>query len=189
MSSEIWLAGSIPAASARIFNYMAATEEFEKLLREYGGYLDRTKNHHVYKFPNGRIFVTSSTASDRRAADNNLACLKRFLNITKTKALDSGQPKEKPVYRPRHKKHELPFYHKNVNNDLADKLKIAGLTEEPLKASIETLENQNVLLTQELDFQQQRLEKLHLEWTAEIERATPFYVKWYRKFINFIIKL
>jgi hypothetical protein len=36
-------------------------EESERLAKEYGGVLERTKKHRVWRFPDGRIFVMPRT--------------------------------------------------------------------------------------------------------------------------------
>lgn len=56
-------------------------ERVEELIREYGGLLVRTKRHFVYRFPDGRIFILSSTPSDSHTERNSLADLRKFLGI------------------------------------------------------------------------------------------------------------
>lgn len=62
---------------------MTATEkEIERLLREHGFQLHRHSGHRVWKNPAGKIFTTSCTNSDRRAARNALRDLHHLLGIT-----------------------------------------------------------------------------------------------------------
>jgi hypothetical protein len=53
--------------------------EVERLLDENGAVLVRQNKHKVYKFPNGREVVMSSTPSDWRASRKKLAFLRRML--------------------------------------------------------------------------------------------------------------
>lgn len=58
---------------------MPDTQELEiaQILKEHHGVLVRTKRHNVYKFPDGRMFTTSCTPSDFRAANNSRGTMSR----------------------------------------------------------------------------------------------------------------
>lgn len=59
---------------------MSNTErQHDRLLKEHGFELIRTTKHRVYRNPEGRVYVTSSTPSDWRVANNRLTALKRCL--------------------------------------------------------------------------------------------------------------
>lgn len=60
---------------------MTIEAEFASLIKSYGLRLVRQRNHLVYAAPDGRVFVTSKTPSDRLAARNQLRGLKRFLGL------------------------------------------------------------------------------------------------------------
>lgn len=57
------------------------TAEIENILREHGAVLHRRKKHKVFRFPDGKVFIQSSTSSDERSAANNLTDLKRLLGL------------------------------------------------------------------------------------------------------------
>src|ERR1700733_10469223 len=54
-------------------------EQHERLLKQHGFELVRATKHHVFRNPEGRVYVTSSTPSDWRVAHNRLTALKRCL--------------------------------------------------------------------------------------------------------------
>ena len=60
---------------------MAERWQVEELLKQHGAKLVRHKKHQVWRFPDGRVYVMSSTPSDYRAEDNNLRDLRRMLGI------------------------------------------------------------------------------------------------------------
>lgn len=59
---------------------MTDQQQLESILREHGAVLVRSKKHLVYRFPDGRIFVASSTPSDsQRHAKNQLRDIRKIL--------------------------------------------------------------------------------------------------------------
>lgn len=68
----------------------------ERLLRESGFELRRTKKHKVYRRDDGKTFVAASTASDVRAGHNSLRDLCRLLGLKKADALERLQRRRKP---------------------------------------------------------------------------------------------
>lgn len=53
--------------------------KIDELITSAGGAQVRQRKHRVYRFADGRVFVRSSTPSDRRASLNTISNLKRFL--------------------------------------------------------------------------------------------------------------
>jgi hypothetical protein len=62
---------------------MNERKDVEELLSQHGGKLVRQKKHHVWKLPDGRIFVMAATPGDIRAERNNMANLYNFLGVEK----------------------------------------------------------------------------------------------------------
>lgn len=60
---------------------MDAKEEIFRILRKHQALLVRSKKHHLYKLPNGKIFVTGITPTDERGWRNRLAQLRKLLSI------------------------------------------------------------------------------------------------------------
>jgi hypothetical protein len=58
---------------------MNPQDQLIKLLHEHSFDLVRQRKHKIYRNPDGLIFVTASTPSDRRAPQNALSTLKRML--------------------------------------------------------------------------------------------------------------
>lgn len=50
-------------------------------LKRAGAVLVRTKNHQIWRLPNGRNYVMSQTPSDGRAGRNQAAVLRRLLKL------------------------------------------------------------------------------------------------------------
>ena len=48
-------------------------------LKRAGAVLVRTKNHQIWRLPNGRNYVMSQTPSDGRAVKNQLSVLRKML--------------------------------------------------------------------------------------------------------------
>jgi len=55
--------------------------EVDRLLKEHGAKLTRTKRHFIYKFPDGKTFTRACTPSDFRAENNQLRDLRRLLGL------------------------------------------------------------------------------------------------------------
>ena len=68
----------------------------DRLLRESGFELRRTKKHKVYRRDDGKTFVAASTASDVRAEHNSLRDLCRLLGLKKAEAVQKLQRRKKP---------------------------------------------------------------------------------------------
>lgn len=60
---------------------MTVSDEIQHLLKTHGAVLERKNKHPVWRFPDGRIFVHSSTPSDVRAERNNLSNLRKLLGV------------------------------------------------------------------------------------------------------------
>lgn len=58
---------------------MDAKEEVFRVLRGHRARLIRHKKHHIYRLPNGKIFVTGITRTGARNWHNRLAQLRRLL--------------------------------------------------------------------------------------------------------------
>jgi hypothetical protein len=91
----------------------SAEAQIESLLDRYGAVLTRTKKHLVYKFPDGKTFVCSSTPSDVRANLNKLATLRRVLGLqpaVKAPARPSRRPRRtEPTRTPQLGSREAPM--------------------------------------------------------------------------------
>ena len=57
----------------------AATVTILDQLKRAGAVLVRTKNHQIWRLPNGRNYVIAHTPSDGRAGRNQAAVLRRLL--------------------------------------------------------------------------------------------------------------
>lgn len=66
------------------------------LISAHGGKLVRSKKHQCFRFPDGRVFVISSSPSDVRAEQNQLAELKRFLGLTNHETKVGERRERKP---------------------------------------------------------------------------------------------
>lgn len=66
-------------------------KQISELLYTAGAHLIRKNSHQVYRFPNGRNFVTAATPSDRRASRNSLADLRRILEA-QSAAVEEAAP-------------------------------------------------------------------------------------------------
>jgi predicted RNA binding protein YcfA (HicA-like mRNA interferase family) len=60
---------------------MSAQDEVDRLLKEHGAVLVRSKNHLIYKFSDGKIFTVPATPSDYRAWANALHTLRDLLGV------------------------------------------------------------------------------------------------------------
>ena len=70
-------------------------KEILRILKQYNAVLTRSKTHRVWKFPDGRIHVMPSTPSDRRAWANQLAQLRKFLELEKPERKKNPNRKRK----------------------------------------------------------------------------------------------
>lgn len=57
------------------------------LLKEYGATLERSKKHHIWRFPDGRSFSLPGSPSCKSAWENNLHDLKKFLGIKELRGI------------------------------------------------------------------------------------------------------
>lgn len=65
-------------------------KQIDDLLQDAGAKLIRKSRHAVYRFPNGRNFITPATPSDRRWAHNSLSDLRRILAAQSSKEEESS---------------------------------------------------------------------------------------------------
>ena len=78
---------------------MSEQEQVQAILSEHGATLVRSKKHLVYRFPDGKVFVASSTPSDSyRHYKNQLRDLHRILGLYDP---DRAQPGERREHRTR----------------------------------------------------------------------------------------
>lgn len=69
--------------------------EIKQLLKDHGAELERTKKHKVYRFPSGRIWVTSSSPRSDKAWKNNLSELREALGLNGERgAVGERRPKK-----------------------------------------------------------------------------------------------
>ena len=74
---------------------MDSQPEIDRLIAEHGGILERSKNHRVFKFPNGFTYIEAKTPSDWRAEKNNLQKLRRGLGLIDPDRGKEGERREK----------------------------------------------------------------------------------------------
>jgi hypothetical protein len=67
-------------------------KEVIRLLKEHGATLERTKKHHIWRLPDGRIHVLPSSPSCAYAWKNQLSDLRKFLGVVPS---DRGKPGER----------------------------------------------------------------------------------------------
>jgi hypothetical protein len=65
---------------------MSGKSKFFSLVMQHGGHEIRRKNHRVFCFPNGVLFVVSKTPSDHRSWENAHSKLRRALGLAPQKA-------------------------------------------------------------------------------------------------------
>lgn len=82
---------------------MEISEQIAELIKEHGGVLERQAKHNIYRFPDGRVFVTSQTPSDRRATMNCLTVLRHFLGVKRLINKNPDRRTKKGVAKPLYK--------------------------------------------------------------------------------------
>lgn len=75
---------------------MDVETEITFLLEQHGMVLVRERKHCVYKHPDGRSFVTSSTPSDRNASKQTLRSLRKFLGLPLNTRIKNPERRAKP---------------------------------------------------------------------------------------------
>lgn len=81
-------------------------DQVNELIQEHKGVLIRSKNHEVWRFPNGKTFVRAKTPSDVRADANNLSDLRKILGIEREQKIPGvrvrtiHRPKPRPAPAP-----------------------------------------------------------------------------------------
>lgn len=101
-------------------------KEILRILKQHGAVLTRTKTHRVWKFPDGRIHVMPSTPSDRRTWANQLAQLRKFLDLEKPERKKNPNRKRKVGV-------ERELYRSTLTIDLGRKSNLDGLVFPSLK--------------------------------------------------------
>lgn len=128
---------------------MDAKQQVDDLLKRTGAVLVRQGKHLVYRLPNGKTFVRSTTSSDRNSAHADLTELRRALDI-KNEGGGEGERRKK-VYRAKPKPKVEKFDPQaSFNTALADKLRIAGVSEDQLRGENASLKADNALLSREI---------------------------------------
>lgn len=115
---------------------MDAGAEVDRLLKEYGAVLSRSRKHQIWKFPDGKTFTKASTPSDWRAPLEQLQDLKKVLGIVDT---EKGKPGERRERKPKHERVRTWTAEPTGGGALAEKLKVTGVLEKRLRAEIEEL--------------------------------------------------
>jgi hypothetical protein len=81
---------------------MDAKKELDKLLKDSGAQLKRSRKHLIWELPDGRKFTHSATPGDMRAYDNALSDLRKLLGIRREVRKNPERRKKpgvgKPVY-------------------------------------------------------------------------------------------
>lgn len=151
--------------------------ETRRLIDEHKGVLVRQNKHEIWRFPNGKQVVLASTPSDLRAAANKLSVLRNALGVKAEKAPASNRDK---TYRPKHKAAAKLHLSPSFNSTLADQLRLIGIVEDELRATIDYLEDEKAKLLEENSGYaellveretQHRLTRLELEAQYELIQA------------------
>lgn len=135
--------------------------EVQRLLEESGAVLLRSKKHQVWQLPNGKKFVRSQTPSDQHSDRNNFSDLRRVLGIVDETRGQEGERREKKLKTK--KSDAVPQYKQNVNNGLANQLRLAGIIETAVRSELESEREQNKMLSDEIDSLQNEVKCLAKE--------------------------
>jgi hypothetical protein len=151
--------------------------EINRIITEHKGVLVRQNKHEIWRFPDGKQVVLASTPSDRRAAANKLSVLRNVLGI---KAEKAPAAKGNKGYRHKHEAAAKLRFTPSFNSSLADQLRLTGLVEDELRATIDCLEDEKAKLLEENSGYaellveretQHRLTRLELEAQCELIQA------------------
>jgi hypothetical protein len=127
---------------------MDKSREIENILKEHGAVFHRRKKHLVWRFPDGKIFIQASTASDERSVANNLGDLKKLLGLQSEHK--EGVRRLKTRTAGRSEQSFTRHSSRSPNTSLADQLKAVGIGQRAkFEERIETLERQLELALEE----------------------------------------
>ena len=127
---------------------MDKRREIESILKEHGAVLHRRKKHLVWRFPDNRIFIQASTASDERSVANNLGDLKKLLGLQSEHK--EGVRRVKTRTAGRSEQRFTRHSSLTPNTSLADQLREVGIGQRAkFEERIETLERQLELALEE----------------------------------------
>lgn len=79
---------------------MDAIDEIHELLKSNGAVLERTKKHHIWRFPDGRIWVLPGSPRSSQSYTNNLCDLRTFLGVKKAKKKSTAPKRKKAKKSP-----------------------------------------------------------------------------------------
>lgn len=76
-----------------------SAEELEclRILKDHGAIVVRKRKHKIWRFADGRIFVSPQTPSDKLAWKNQLTSLRRFLGLIPEGRGQPGERREKHI--------------------------------------------------------------------------------------------
>lgn len=125
---------------------MDKSREIESILKEHGAVLHRRKKHLVWRFPDGKIFIQASTASDERSIANNLGDLKKLLGLQSEHKEGERRVKTRTAGRSEQPRR---YSTRSPNSSLGDQLHVTGVAERAHQERVETLERQLELALEE----------------------------------------
>lgn len=149
--------------------------EVDRILREHNATLARSKNHEVWKFPDGRIFTRALTPSDYRAENNNLSDLNKMLGLNVGKGLP-GERRERRNRPGREGNH--PRITPTINSALADKLRMIGVAEDSLKHKLQSARSE--LKSSMAANRRKRIELRRLQFELDNVLVMRLYRAWKR---------
>jgi hypothetical protein len=115
------------------------------LLREHGAKLIRQSKHKVYRLPNGRNYVESSTPGAPSDL-NQLSDLRKALELPNTR----GQEGERREKRKKQGRSEPVKFERFEGASFAEKLRLQGVKESALQDDVDMLNYHVELLTERL---------------------------------------
>lgn len=133
------------------------------LLRQHGAVLVRQAKHKIWKLPNGRNYVESSTPSAQNSDLNHLSDLRRALEIPNNGGR-AGQRREKPRTQGRTE----PIRYEKFNSSLAEQLQLSGAAQSVLQDEIDMQKHHIEVLTERIAF----LEHPQCWWCKLRKRVT-----------------
>jgi len=112
------------------------------LLKENGAKLIRSRKHKVYRLPNGRNYIESTTPSTPSDL-NRLAALRKALDLPNTRGQEGERRDKKPLdKKPKTQTKYQPF----EGASFAEKLQLQGVRESALETELQSLRDEMEML-------------------------------------------
>jgi hypothetical protein len=125
-----------------------------RILNSIGAVLVRKRKHEVWRLPDGKNWVRSSTPSDCHSDLNNLSQLKRTTGLEE----QIHKNPDRQAKKPHGGDGKRPKFQPVGQSPLADALRLTGYAEAVLQSKIEDLENQLVDARASRDHAKERLQ-------------------------------